>query len=168
MSTNNKIVLTITEYMSELLYDIENKTFLTGKSRKNGNNYEEVANMQANENDEDLNQILRSVGNAWGTVQKEVSEYFPTDTALTGAPNNILQANSNLSMTLWMPLNYNKASDGLIATAIHQYIVNTAVGDWFAITNKNDAGDYYKESESNLMELREAINRRKRPERTTV
>ena len=60
-----KKTITITEYMSELLYDIQNKTYLTGRSRQTGANHEEVANMQANDDDENANQIIRSIGNAF-------------------------------------------------------------------------------------------------------
>ena len=54
-----KKTIAITLYMSELIYDVQNKTYLTGRSRTNGTNHEEVANMQANDDDENANQILR-------------------------------------------------------------------------------------------------------------
>lgn len=44
-----KKTITLTLYVSELVYDIQNKTYLTGRSRRTGTNHEEVANMQAND-----------------------------------------------------------------------------------------------------------------------
>lgn len=38
--------------MSELIYDIQNKTYLTGRSLSSGSNHSHVANMQANDDDE--------------------------------------------------------------------------------------------------------------------
>ena len=38
-----KIALTVTLYMSEIIYRVQNKTYITGRSRQNGNNHEEVA-----------------------------------------------------------------------------------------------------------------------------
>lgn len=34
-----KKVIAITLYMSELVYDVQNKTYLTGRSRKTGSNH---------------------------------------------------------------------------------------------------------------------------------
>ena len=43
--------VSITLYVSEMLYDIQNKTYLTGRSRQNGQNHEEVANMMASDDE---------------------------------------------------------------------------------------------------------------------
>ena len=67
-----------------------------------------------------------------------------------------------------MPPNYNNASNDTISTALHQYLVNSAIGDWFTITNKNDASDYITLAAANLEQLREAVNKRMRPTRTNV
>ena len=53
--------VSITLYVSEMLYDIQNKTYLTGRSRQNGQNHEEVANMMASDDEENGNQVLRSL-----------------------------------------------------------------------------------------------------------
>ncbi len=63
-----KKTITITLYMSELIYDVQNKTYLTGRSRSTGKNHEEVAHMQANDDDENANQIARSIGNAFANM----------------------------------------------------------------------------------------------------
>lgn len=160
--------LTITLYYSELIYDVQNKTYLTGKSREVGDNFEAVANMQANDDDENKNQILRSIGSTISLLKTELSEYVVDD---GNAASNILQVvedNATLNLSLSMPSNYNNATRDTIAAAIHQFIVNTAIGDWFAITNKNDAADYYNAATSNIVEIREAINKRVRPTRIDI
>ena len=161
----SKKTITITLAMTELTYDVMNKTYLTGRSRSNGNNHEEVANMQANEDDENLNQILRSIGNAFAQLKTKLSEFIVTTG--TTANNTLLQmsANMTLSLTLSMPSNFNAATNETISATVHQYIVNTAIGDWFTITDKNDAADYVKMADNNLEQLREAVNKRVRPER---
>ena len=60
------------------------------------------------------------------------------------------------------------SDDDTISTALHQYLVNSAIGDWFTITNKNDASDYITLAAANLEQLREAVNKRMRPTRTNV
>ena len=161
-----KKTIAITLYMSELIYDVQNKTYLTGRSRQTGTNHEEVANMQANDDDENANQIMRSIGNAFANLKTKLSEYINE----TGTSTNDKQLSStgNLTLSLNMPPNYNNASNDTISTALHQYLVNSAIGDWFTITNKNDASDYITLAAANLEQLREAVNKRVRPTRTNV
>ena len=161
-----KKVIAITLYMSELIYDVQNKTYLTGRSRQTGTNHEEVANMQANEDDEKANQIMRSIGNAFANLKTKLSEYI--NESGTSTNDKQLSSTGNLTLSLNMPPNYNNASNDTISTALHQYLVNCAIGDWFTITNKNDANDYITLAAANLEQLREAVNKRMRPTRTNV
>ncbi len=43
--------ITVTIDIHELVYDIQNKTYLTGRSRGDGKNYRQVALMQVNNDD---------------------------------------------------------------------------------------------------------------------
>ena len=161
-----KKVIAITLYMSELIYDVQNKTYLTGRSRQTGTNHEEVANMQANDDDENANQIMRSIGNAFANLKTKLSEYINENGTSTN--DKQISSTGNLTLSLNMPPNYNNASNDTISTALHQYLVNSAIGDWFTITNKNDASDYITLAAANLEQLREAVNKRVRPTRTNV
>jgi hypothetical protein len=161
-----KKVIAITLYMSELIYDVQNKTYLTGRSRQTGTNHEEVANMQANDDDENANQIMRSIGNAFANLKTKLSEYINENGTSTN--DKQISSTGNLTLSLNMPPNYNNASNDTISTALHQYLVNSAIGDWFTITNKNDASDYITLAAANLEQLREAANKRMRPTRTNV
>lgn len=161
-----KKTITITLYMSEIIYDIQNKTYLTGRSRKNGNNHEEVANMQANDDDENLNQILRSVGNAFATLKTKLSEYIVEEK--TTSNNEQISGDGNLQVGLTMPSNYNESTIDTISSALHQYIVNSSIADWFVITNKTDATDYINMSTANMEQVRESINKRVRPARPEI
>ena len=161
-----KKVITITVIMSEVLYDIQNKTYLTGRSRKNGQNHEEVANMQANEDDENLNQVIRSVSNAYSSLMAKLSEYMTS--SVTESDNELIDGETDLTITLQMPSNFNEAATDAISKNIHQYIVNSSIADWFIITNKPDAAEYVSMATANITDIIEAINRRVRPERKPV
>ncbi len=215
-----KKTITLTLFVSELVYDIQNKTYLTGRSRQTGSNHEEVANMQANDDDENANQILRSIQNAFGTLKTKLAEwlndegttssdelmsvtapqvqYFKatvdgtninwTNTKAADAPqltkgivaklpqtgvvNNdvytVVNPGSTLVVVLNMPSNYNNSTRDAMSSALHQYIVNTAIGDWFTITDKSDATDYFTLANNNLEAIREAANKRVRPQRQSV
>lgn len=161
-----KQTITITLYMSELVFDVQNKTYLTGRSRTNGENFEQVANMQADDEEENSKQILRSIGNAYGSLMAKLSEYV--DSNLTTATDKIIDENANLTIALQMPGSYNKAANEAVVAAVHQYIVNTAIADWFVITNKSDAVEYANLAAVNITQLREALNKRVRPARTAI
>lgn len=158
--------LSITLHVSEIIYDLQNKTYLTGRNRFIGTNFEEVANMQANEDEENENQLLRSIGNAFAYLKTRLSEYI--EESASTASNLLLTKDKDLTLVLVLPSNVNQATADTISSSAHQYIVNLAMGDWFTITNKNDAGDYIAKADVNLQELREAINKRVRPQRPTV
>lgn len=86
----SKIQVLISESISELIYDIENVTHITGRSADQGTNPEQVANMQANGDESELNQMLRSIGNAFSYIKTKMSEYL-SDTGTT-ANNGLLEA----------------------------------------------------------------------------
>ena len=158
--------LAITLYTSEIMYDVMNKTYLTGRSRFIGTNNEEVANMQASEDEENEDQLLRTIGHAFAYLKTRLSEYI--EETATVSSNILLSKDKNLTLTLVLPSNVNQATTETISSSAHQYIVNLAMADWFTITNKADAADYAAKAEANLQELREAINKRVRPVRTTI
>ena len=61
--------------MSELIYDFQNKAFLTGRSRRAASmDAEAASNIQASDDDEDKNQALRSIQNAYSQLIVELSE----------------------------------------------------------------------------------------------
>ena len=157
--------ISIKLYASELMYDVQNKTYLTGRSRQKGNNHEEVANMQANDDEENENQVVRSIGNAWASLKTQLSEFLVSDQ--TTGNNILINEDTNLEVTLKMPSNYQQATVDTISASLHQFIVNSAIADWFTITNKTDAEDYVKMAALNIAQIREAINKRVRPERPT-
>ncbi len=151
--------------LQEIIYDIQNKTYLTGRSRHDGTNHEQVANMQANDDDENANQILRSISAAFNNLRVALGEYLDSESA--SANNTLISADRTLKLTLSMPSNYNTATVDTIASAAHQYIVSMATAEWFAITCKADTPQYTALAEGCLRILSEAINKRKRPVRCT-
>lgn len=149
--------------MSEIIYDIQNKTYLTGRSSAENGNHAHVANMQANDDDENAAQILRSVTNAYAILRNRFSEYS-SSTEISGN-NDSLSAEEDLQLNLEMPSNFNGNVSKTISEAAHQFIVATAIADWFAITAKGETADYSLVAQSALGILEEALTKRKRPVR---
>lgn len=154
--------VTITLYMSELIYDVQNKSYLKGRSQVD-QDPAKVAYMQANDDEENMNQVLRSIGGAYGSLKSELSEYIE-ETASTG--DNILQPNSNIIVALKMPSNFNEAAVKVISEGLHKYIVNMALAEWYKQTDPTDMDSYLKLAVDDMNEVRDGINKRLRPERT--
>lgn len=147
-------------YLSEVLYDVYNKAYLTGRSKYTGENYRTIANMQANEDSENKNQLLRSIGNAFAELKRIAGEYLYENCNTT---SNELQEDGILTLCLLVPSNFNVAMKDNIAMAMHQYLVNTTLFEWFAITNKEDANNYLQQAVDNGKNIRESLYQRVRP-----
>lgn len=162
--------ITITLYCAQLYYDVKNKTYLTGRSRETGTNHEEVANMKANDDEEDQSQIMASLNNAVGVLKNKISEYTGEDVVEASSDKGMfLYADSaTYVLTLKMPSNFNMSVTDTISVAAHQYVVYMATSEWFTITNKADSNDYSTLAAAQLEIIREAINKRVRPVRPTL
>lgn len=157
------MLITVTIDIQELVYDIQNKTYLTGRSRSDGKNYRQVALMQANNDDENFNQIMRSIRNAIAKVKAELSEVMEGN--VTERDNALNTELTPQVLMLEMPGNFNHAATDSIAAAIHQFIVAYVTAEWFMITNKPDTDDYTNLSENSLEMLRESLCKRRKPSR---
>ena len=155
--------ITITLNISEIIYDIQNKTYLTGRSAADGSNHAHIANMQANDDDENAAQILRSVTNAYAVLRNRFAEY--SDTSENNGDNKSLETEDDLLLTLNMPSNFNGNVVKTISESAHQFIVATAIADWFAITAKGETTDYSIVAGKALAVLEEALSKRTRPKR---
>ncbi len=149
--------------IAEIVYDIQNKTYLTGKSRADGSNHQQVAQMMANEDEENANQIMRSIHSALGEIRNALAEYTQSgDASVTNTWDDNLD---NVLIRCELPSNYNPSTLTTVAGAIHQYVVARAVAEWFTITDKADAADYQTQARQSLSTIAEALSKRIRPTR---
>lgn len=151
-----------------LVYEIRNKAHLTGESRRADNNYEQVANIQAGEDESQTSQIKRSIETAFSMLKNELSEYIIDATAPTSDISNALSSESDFRITLTPPSNFNFATVDSIKEASHNYVVYKSLGEWFVITDKTDAKDYFDMAASCIMEVRKGISKRIRPTKPTA
>ena len=160
-----KKTITLQLKMSELVYDIQNKTYLTGRALSNASNHAHVANMQANDDDENEAQILRSITMAVSTLHNRLAEYL--DLSPLSSDNESLGSTDDVTLILQMPSNFNPSVTKSIGEAAHQFIVSSAIADWFAITAKDETADYSAVASSALLVLEEALCKRSRPKRAS-
>lgn len=155
--------ITLTLHLNEVIYQVQNKTYLTSKSRSNGNNFEEVANMQANSDEENMSQIMGSIKSAVASFRMKMSEYI-SETKTT-ANNDEMSSEGDVTLTLTMPSNFNEGSVDSIMANFNDYVIYRAVAEWFTISNKTDTNDYAAMAENSIAQAREAINKRVRPQK---
>lgn len=155
--------VTATIIMGELLYDIMNETYLRGRTIQDDQNYKQVASMFASLDEENQDKILRSIKKAFNEVKTELGEYL-TESGLT-TDNKLIDEKADLVLNLTMPSNFNEAATAGIAEAVHDYIRNSAVSDWYLVTNKADAPDYTALGARSLENIRKSVSKRSRPMR---
>lgn len=165
----NKKTLTVVQQVKELVYDIQNKAYLTGQAREAaGTSYQAASNMQASDDDENSYQIRRSLANAFSSLKSLLGEYLSEDKSTS---NNLIAEQIDndgvLELSFELPSNYNNSSADALGNGIHSYLVDMALGDWFAITNKEDAQTYIAHSGISLENVKRALYKRSRPERPT-
>lgn len=165
------VTLEVKESVKELMYDIMNKTHLTGKSREaeGSKNYEASSRMQASEDDDNSYQLRRSLQTAYTSLKSLLGDYIDEDKTTS---NNLLSSEIDgdgiLVLSFKMPSNYNKSSTDSLGAGIHAYLVDKALADWFAITNREDAQTYENHSAASLEIVRRALYKRSRPTRPAI
>lgn len=164
----NKKTLTVTQQVKELVFDIQNKAYLTGQAREaeGKKTYEAASNMQASDDIENSYQIRRSLANAFSALKSLLGEYLSEDKSTS---NNLIQKEIDddgvLELAFELPSNYNNSSADALGNGIHSYLVDMALGDWFSITNKEDAQDYISHASVSLENVKRALYKRARPTR---
>lgn len=161
-----KYPVTITLHMSELLYDIDNETWLVGESQFNGENRQAVSLMQSGEDEESRNHILRDISTAIGNLSSALKEYQFAGNEHSS--NLLLSADDDIVVSLAMPGNFDISSVSALTEAIHQYIVNFAISRWFGATAKDEAARYSESAAAYLSQVREIVGRRVRPGRPQI
>lgn len=155
--------ITITLAKDELLYDIENTSYLVGNSRSTGDNFEQVSNIQNSGEGEDRNFILRSVENAFNEVKRNLSRYI--DETKTAANNDLMVATGDFILTLEVVDMFNEASTDTLKSAAHEFIVSSALMDWFSNVKPDEMVVYQNRKIEANRSMLSALYRKKAPSR---
>lgn len=158
----------ITQYVRELLFDIQNKTYIIGQSKLSDSSKtaETVYNIQQSDDIDDNYQVKRSLTSAYSTLLSALSEYLSSNNTMT---DNIIKPEiekySTLVINLSLPDNFDNTSLDSLNDSIHDYLVAKSIGDWFTMTNKEDAEVYLAQSAVYLTKILNAVFKRKRPKK---
>ena len=124
--------------------------------------------MQASDDVENSYQIRRSLASAFSMLKSLLGEYLSEEKSTSNnLIDNAIDNDGILTLAFELPSNYNSASADGLGNSVHAYLVDMALGDWFAITNKEDADTYIAHSAISLENVKRALFKRSRPERPT-
>lgn len=163
-----KQIVTVYQDVKNILYDVRNKAYITGNSRKASGaaNYEAGSKMQASEDTEEDDQLKRSLTTYFTGLKSKLGEYLDEDTTTT---NNliaqIIDEEKILQLAFRLPTNYNNASADALGAGIHSYLVDMVIADWFTITNPADVKSYIDHAAIQLEDVKAALYKRSRPTR---
>lgn len=165
-----KQIVTVYQDVKNILYDVRNKAYITGNSRKASGaaNYEAGSKMQASEDTEEDDQLKRSLTTYFTGLKSKLGEYLDEDTTTT---NNLItqtiEDEGILQLAFRLPTNYNNASADALGAGIHAYLVDMVLADWFTITNPTDVKSYIDHATVQLEDVKAALYKRSRPTRPT-
>ena len=162
-STKKNITATID--MQWLLYDIMNETYLRGRTIQNDENHKEVASMFASEDDENRDKILRSIKKGFAEVMTALAEY--SNVSDTSTDDKPIDGTTDLTLTLSMPSNFNEAATAGLGEAVHDYLKNITVAEWYMVTDKADAEQYAALAQQSMASILSSVSKRSRPSRPT-
>lgn len=158
-----KKLININIILDELIFDILNETYLRGRSMRNADNHKEVASLQASMDEEDHDKIMRAIKKGYSEIKLELAEYLNETANISD--NRLIADNGVLDIRLAMPSNYNESATIGLGEAIHNYIKNVAVADWYLVTNKAEAADYLTLANVSLVSIQHSLTKRSRPQR---
>ncbi len=163
-----KQTITVNQDVRTILYDVRTKAYITGNSRmaSGAANYEAGSKMQASEDNEEDDQLKRSLTTYFTGLKSKLGEYLDEETTTT---NNMIQDTIDneeiLQLSFRLPSNYNNASADALGAGIHAYLVDMVLADWFSITNPQDMKGYIEHANVMLEDVKAALYKRSRPTR---
>lgn len=168
MAENKKKIVTITEEVKELIFDIQNKTYLIGQSHESDgkNKYESASDIQISDEEDKLYQVRCSLSSALSSMKVLLCEYLSEEINTSdNLIQNEIESEKQLILILKLPQNYNDSSIESLSKGIHSYLVDMSLADWFSIVDIEKAEAYRKSAVENWRMVKSALYMRKRPKR---
>lgn len=151
-------------HLSEVIYEVKQTTHIKNVTVDNEDSFKTASNLQVDSETDQL--TYRCVGNAYAELKSRLSEYVNEQG--TTANNKLFDENSNVSVVLYVPTNFNLAVKDSIAASMHQFMVATSIREWYTITSKDDAKDYRLTGDEAIKLIIANINKRLRQTRGTL
>lgn len=161
----------VTIVVEDVMFDILNTTHRAGLAFESANDagYETAAQMIASLDDEDVMQIRRSISAAASRIKTEFGEYLNENAEEVNnrIANEVMKDDGEIVYNFLLPGNFNSSAVQAMVASMHEYIVSSAVNDWFTITNPTAVKTYQDCMTTALDNAKRALYKRSRPVRPT-
>ena len=153
----------ITIKLGELRYELELKTYLSGRTGLDGEGYAEASDAMMSGDSEERDTLLRCLGDALSRVKHVLGEHMDEG---SHRGNDLLPVESDeVTLHLSLPSNYDSNATDDLASSLHRYIVDSTLAEWYTLTRPDESKVWSSKSRDDLLSLHDAIYRRRRPTR---
>lgn len=164
-----KIRTEIVVEVRELLYDIRNKSWQLGRTMEASDygSYERASNIQLTSDPEEDYEVKRGLAMAYGELRSLLNEWL-ADRCLSWTDNKLedeLEDEGQLRIELELPGNYRREALGGLGNAVHSYLVDRGLYNWFLLTEPAEAGQYLERSMRTGEMILGMMYKRERPKR---
>lgn len=123
-------------YRSELLYDIENYSYIEGdimdpKNPRNGHAQHQVFDVGQDGN---VDRVTRSLNIAHSKCVEMLYPYTKTEIAMETERDDVLEENPVYLIRMLLPDDFSNSTVDLLKNLIHEYMVCYVLYDWFSMT----------------------------------
>ncbi|MEG2151416.1 MAG: hypothetical protein RRY36_09380 [Bacteroidaceae bacterium] len=148
--------LTINLYKSEIMHEVQNETYLAGKSRFNGTNNDQIYNMQASDEEAHNNKLLRSMQANIESLKTNLSYYLKDSTGMiaNNIQSTIVGDDDKVVLSLEVTERFNKSYTQTIAELAHKYIANMMIFEWYNATSPGEAKTFFELASNNIKEIK--------------
>jgi hypothetical protein len=149
---------TIKLHRAEIMFAVSSKAHVLGDALLEAD-YKAAALVEVT--DENMDVVRPIMDAAANTVIKAAGEYVsPAETTF--------EPDGKVIIVLNMPDNFNEAYINSIRDNMHDYIVNSTVGEWFLTIGREEAAKYSELASANMTAIISGLYARVRPTKPTL
>lgn len=153
--------ITITLFFSEIVNDIENKTWRKGKSLDTGDNTEAVSNTVFDiEEDNNKDRATRVLDTAFEECIDMCYPYTKVAVSDNTSLDNELQEHEQYVMNLQVPEDFSETTAKLLKQHVHDYLVCSVMEDWAQTTMPDSQAYWLAKKEECGEKIRTSLNYR--------
>ena len=147
----------MTLHVSEIEYDVQNRTYVDGKYRQSAGKTEEGEQIMINDEEDKAHFVRRCVQDAIGNLFSTVSEYVELEIPeLT----DVMMDDGAVEFTAVVPDQFPDSAATAAVSAMHEYISNAAMSQWYESTDETKLRARAAAAATKLQAVRSAFNRR--------
>lgn len=145
---------------SDVIFEVRNITHKIGRSHFSGDNFVNVAVIQADESPQDMSLLQHFMTRRIADLATRMTRYFRGKTT-TEEIDTVGRKYLNTTISLAFPDNWQENCEQNLQTAAYNYVVNACVADFLTNANAREAAIYLEKADMELDLIKYYISARK-------